>query len=149
MASPYHLTLRSSTGASKCAKSNQELLVEKWRLANLHKTHRVPAPYWGQHPLKRAGPYLKPPWSSAGWSKCAKSCKEPLAEKWRLANLLETHRGLAPWWGQHPLKTAGPYLKPPWSSDAQSKYTKSHQELLAEKWKLADLLETHKEPAPW
>ena len=39
----------------------------------------------------------KPPWSSAAQSKCAKSHQEPPAEKWRLANLLEIHRGPAPW----------------------------------------------------
>ena len=106
----------SSTDASKCAKSCQEPLAEKWRLANLLKTHRGPAPWWGQHLLKTAGPYLKSPWSSTGQSKCAKSHQEPPAEKWSLADLLESYRGPAPWGGQHPLKRADPYLKPPWSS---------------------------------
>ena len=67
-------------------------------------------------------------WSSFAQSKCAKSCQELPAEKWRLANLPKTHRGTAPWWEQHPLKTEGPYLKPHWSSTAQSKCAKSHQE---------------------
>ena len=78
-ASPYHHPSRSSTSASKCAKSRQELPAEKWSLPDLHKTHRGPAPWWEQYPLKTEGPYLKPPWSSAGWCKWAKSCQEPLA----------------------------------------------------------------------
>ena len=75
---------------SKCGESHQEPLAEKWRLADLLKTHRGPSPSWGQYPLKKAGPYLIPPWRSAAQSKCAKSHQEPLAEKW-------THRGPAPW----------------------------------------------------
>ena len=131
MASPYHHPSRSSTGVSKCAKSCQELPAEKWRLANLLKTHRGPAPWWGQHPLKTAGPYLKSPWGSAGWSKCAKWCQKPLAKKWRLANLLETHRGPAPWWGLPPLKMAIPYHHPLRSSTGVSKCAKLCLELPA------------------
>ena len=82
-------------------------------------------------------------------SKCAESHQEPLAKKWRLTDLLETHKGPAPSWGHHPLKTACPYLKPPWNSAAQSKCAKSHQEPPAEKWSLANLLKTHSGPAPW
>ena len=93
---PPSLEERSSTGVSKCAKSHQELPAEKWSLADLIETYRGPAQWWGQHPLKTAGPYLKSPWRSAGWSKCAKWHQEPLAEKWSLADLLETHRGPAP-----------------------------------------------------
>ena len=43
------------------------------------KTHRGPAPWWVQHPLKMAISYHHPPWSSAGVSKCAKSHLELLA----------------------------------------------------------------------
>ena len=111
----------SSTGVSKCAKSRQKPPAEKWSLANLLKTHRVPAPSWGQHPMKMASPYHHPSMSSTSASKCAKSRQEPPAGKWSLADLLKTHRGPAPSWGQHPLKRAGPYLKLPWSSTAQSK----------------------------
>ena len=77
--------------------SHQEPLAEKWRLADLLETHRGPAQSWGHHSLKSAGLYLKPPWSSAAQSKCAESCQEPVAEKWRLADLPETHRGPSPW----------------------------------------------------
>ena len=84
----------SRAAQKKCAKSRQEPQTEKWRLLDLLKTHRGPTPWWGKHPLNTAGPYLKPPWSSTAWSKCAKSHHEPLAEKWRLANLLKTHRYL-------------------------------------------------------
>ena len=93
---------------SKCAKSRQELPAEKWRLANLLKTHGGPAPSWGQHPLKTAGPYLKPPWSSTAQSKCAKSCQEPPAEKWSLADLLETHSRPGPDQGPPSLKMVSP-----------------------------------------
>ena len=110
------------------------------------KTHRGPSQWWGQHSLMMAGQYLKPPWSSTAQSKCAKSCQGLPAEKWSLADLLETHRGPAPWWEQYPLKMAGQYLQPPWSSAAWSKCAKSLQELQAEKWRLADLLGG---PAPW
>ena len=132
MASAYHHPSRNSTGVSKCAKSCQELLAEKWWLADLLKTHRGPAPWWEQHPLKTAGPYLKPPWSSAGQSKCAKSHQEQLAEKWSLADLLETPMGPIPWWGLPPLKTASPYHHPLRSSTGMSKCAKSHPEPLGE-----------------
>ena len=112
-------------------------------------TCRGPSPDQGALPLKTASGWCHPPLSSTAWSKCAKSRQELPAEKWRLANLLEIHRGPATWWGQHPLKTAGPYLKPPWSSAGRCKCPKSHQEPPAEKWRLANLLETHREPSPW
>ena len=99
--------------------------------------------------LKTASGWHHPPLSSNAWSKCAKSCQELPTEKWRLVNLLETHRGPAPWWGQHPLKTAGPYLKPTWSSTGQNKCAISRQEPPAEKWSLANLLKTHRGPTRW
>ena len=84
-------------------------------------TWRRAFPDQGAPPLKMASGWHYSPLSSTAWTKCAKSCQELLAEKWRLANLLKTHRWPAQWWGHHLLKTAGPYLKPPWSSAAQSK----------------------------
>ena len=108
MASPYHHPSRSSTSVSKCAKSRQEPPAEKWSLADLLETHRGPAPSWGQHHPKTAGPYLKPPWSSTAQSICPKSCQEPPAEKWSLADLLETHRGPVPDQGPPSLKMVSP-----------------------------------------
>ena len=60
-------------------------------------TCRGPYPDQGAPPLKTASGWHHPPLSSNAQSKCAKSCQEPPAEKWCLADLLETHRGLAPW----------------------------------------------------
>ena len=45
---------------------------KNWIWANLLKTHRGPAPWSVQHPLKMAIPYHHPPWSSVGVSTCAK-----------------------------------------------------------------------------
>ena len=89
-------------------KAGRTLPLKNLTQANLPETHREPFLSWGQHPLKTAGPYLKPPWSSTAQSKCAKSCQEPLAEKWRLADLLETHRWPAPDQGPPSLKMVSP-----------------------------------------
>ena len=131
MASPYHHPSRSSTSVNKCAKSHQEPPAEKWRLADLLKTHRGPAPSWGHHPLKTASPYLKSPWSSTAQSKCAKSCQEPPAEKWSLADLLKTHMGPAPDQGPPSLKMISPYHYPLRSRPGLSKCAKSQPEPLA------------------
>ena len=53
-------------------------------ICHLQVRQLLPSPY---HHLSR---------SNTGASKCAKSCQHPLAEKWRLADLLETHRGTCP-----------------------------------------------------
>ena len=53
--------------------------LKNWIWANLLKTDRGPAPWWGLPPLKTSIPYHHPPWSSAGVSKCAKSHPELLA----------------------------------------------------------------------
>ena len=45
MVSGWHLPPLSSTARSKCAKSCQEQLAEKWSLTDLLKTHRGPAPW--------------------------------------------------------------------------------------------------------
>ena len=59
-------------------------------------TCRGPSPDQGAPPLKMTSVWHHPLLSSTARTKCAKSCQELLAEKWRLANLLETHRGPAP-----------------------------------------------------
>ena len=60
-------------------------------------TCRGPSPDQGAPPLKTASGWYHNPLSSTARSKCAKSCQELLAEKWRLADLLKTHRGPVPW----------------------------------------------------
>ena len=129
MASPYHHTLRSSTGASKCAKLCLELLAvhhpcESGGAGLLSSLAWVNVPYHSQshwpllrHILSRArleGPLT---WLSL--------------KNWIWANLFRTHRGPAPWWELSPLKTSIPYNHPPWSSAGVSKCAKSHPELLA------------------
>ena len=110
------------------------IFPEKWPMANPLKTHKGPAPWWGQPPLKMAGSYLHPPCSSPTPSKCAKLHTEPLARdeapSWAgpcsstpglnfdcklntWSNLLETHRGPVPNQGPPLLKMASPYYHPP------------------------------------
>ena len=104
---------------------------KKLNLGQSAQNSRGHAPSWSQLPLKTAGPYLKPPWSSTAQSKCTKSCQEPPAEKWSLANLLKIHRGPAPDQEPPSLEMVSPWHYSPRSRPGMSKCAKSQPEPLA------------------
>ena len=101
----------------------------------------VPNHIWSHQPLMMHNP---------GQDKAGRTLVSALPLKnWTQDDLPETHRGPFPWWGLPPLKMAAIYHHPSRSSTGVSKCAKSHQELLAEKWRLADLLKNQRGPAPW
>ena len=163
-------SLEDSTGVSKCAKSRQELLAENEGWPICPKLTGDWTHGGGQHPLKTAGPYLKPPWSSAAQSKCAKSCQELLAENevWpicpKLTRNLPHSRDCFPWRWQVPttipqgavqvwvnvpnhIWSCWPgMMHRPWKGKAGRTLVSA---LPLKNWTQADLPKTHKGPSPW